>query len=158
MAGAIRPSRRSPRGQTLTASDVRTLYSSSHRGTAPPLILKKEIVMANWIKLGIYAAAGVGTYELLRRYGLLKKAGDWLSEQVPGEYKDQAREYADRAHQWADDASGKVREAVGGAVAAAVEHTGGPQNLTGAGRGKTTTTDEPNGVHVPHTVGRGVVR
>ena len=140
--------------------------------------------MANWIKLGVYVAAGVGTYEILRRYGLLQKAGDWLSQQVPDEFKDQARDYAgqlrdraggygERAQKWANDATESVRGAVGSAAASATaggsnsgsnsgsnpsDHTGGPQNLTGAGRGTSTTTDEPNGTHVTHTVGRGVVR
>jgi hypothetical protein len=135
--------------------------------------------MANWIRLGMYVAAGVGTYEILRRYGLLQKAGDWLSQQVPDEYKDQAREYAgqvrdrarhvgeqvrerageygERAQQWANEATETVRSAVGGDGRSS-QHTGGAQNLSGAGRGTSTSTDESNGTHVPHTVGRGVVR
>lgn len=134
--------------------------------------------MTHWIKLGVYVAAGVGTYEVLRRYGLLQKAGSWLSKQVPDEYKEQAGEYygqlreragqvGGRVHDLADQATEAVRGAAGyGAVAAsntagngnAASHTGGAQNLTGTGRGTSAVTEDTNGTHVPHTVGRGVIR
>lgn len=152
-------------------------------------------------KLAFYAAAGFGTYEILRRTGALQKAGQWLNEQVPDEYKDQARQYADQIRERANEYAGQVRERVGDyaerghqiadrateAVRSAVGygqpataggsggssqssglsasggvtgngHSGGSQNISGAGRGARAETDEPSGTHVPHTVGRGVVR
>jgi ElaB/YqjD/DUF883 family membrane-anchored ribosome-binding protein len=151
----------------------------------------------NYFKLAVYAAAGVGTYEILRRYGLLQKAGQWLNEQVPDEYKDQARDvanqvreranqvagqvrerakdvgaqlreraqqYGDKAHHAAESATNAVRQATGhgqDAQPAGATVTGGTgsngQNLTGPGRGETVATDEVDGGHVSHKVGRGVV-
>lgn len=49
------------------------------------------------IKLGIYAAAGYGTYEILRRYGLLDKAGQWLQDNVPEDVQTKIREHIDQA-------------------------------------------------------------
>lgn len=156
--------------------------------------------MKGLIKLAVYAAAGVGAYELARRYGLLQKAGDWLSQQVPDEYKEQARQYVDQARERAQQYAGQVRDRAGqygeraqqlvgqatntvrsyagqggqgdqgsnqdsglseqGGVNGPTSnrHTGGAQNLTGPGRGTTAEVDEGTGVHIAHTVGRGVVR
>lgn len=41
--------------------------------------------MASLIKLGIYAAAGYGTYEIMKRTGALEAAAKWLTDHVPAD-------------------------------------------------------------------------
>ena len=69
--------------------------------------------MLKLMKLGVYVAAGYGTYHILRKYGLLQKAGLWLSEQVPGEYIDQAQQYGGQLRERAQQYTGQLRETAG---------------------------------------------
>lgn len=129
--------------------------------------------MSNLLKLGIYVAAGVGTYELLRRTGALQKAADWLDEQIPQDLKDRAYELRDRARAHAEDLANQARrsarEAAGFNEPVAEEadstgtsggngHQAAGQTITGPGAGVPLTTDDYDGAHVSHKVGRGVVR
>ena len=125
--------------------------------------------MSGLLKLGVYIAAGVGTYELLRRTGLLEKATDWLEQQIPQDLKDKALDFRDRAQQHAEDMATQAQDAVRRATgydgedadadqpaAAGNGHHG--QTITGQGRGAPVTTDDYGGLHASHNVGRGVVR
>lgn len=127
----------------------------------------------NFLKLGVYVAAGVGTYELLRRTGSLQKAIDWLDQQVPTDLKEKAYELRDRARAHAEQLANQARTGMANAggynepVTEEATSTGhddsnggrrSGQMITGAsGTGVPLTTDDYDGAHVSHKVGRGVI-
>jgi len=124
--------------------------------------------MKQVIKVGVYVAAGVGVFEILRRYGLLARAGAWLSEQVPDDMKERARhmgeqvgdmvhEASDRVKQAMSSATDGVRSAMGGAEAEPQSNGQSGEVITGGGEGVNATTQDADGGSVPHHVGRGVV-
>ena len=115
-----------------------------------------------YIKLGVYLAAGYGTYHILRKYGLLQKAGLWLSEQVPGEYIDQAQQYGGQLRERAQQYGGQLRGAAGqyGERAQQLAHTatdavrnatgyGGAQAAGAGGSGQDTGLSQQGGVNGP---------
>lgn len=176
--------------------------------------------MKNAVKLGIYAAAGVGVFAILKRYGVLNDVGRWLTDQVPEDLKRQgahltknvrdrvgdvrervgqvseqvgervgtAREQirtkvgdvTDQVRERAETIGHQMKDRAQHAVAAASDavnhfkghdapevkrssdessnHVGNGSALTGAGKGKREETDDADGGHASHVVGRGVVR
>lgn len=113
------------------------------------------------LKYAIYVAAGFGLYSLLRRYGLLNQAGDWLRDNIPENVQGRAQELAGQASDMARQAGSKVGlggEAGSGEGGDAPAAEPGQQTITGAGRGQDVETSEFDGGTVHHRVGRGVVR
>lgn len=136
--------------------------------------------MRNAIKLGVYAAAGIGVFAVLKRYGVLNDVGRWLSDQVPDDMKRQAahttKQVRDRVNEVSEQARERVGEAAqqlreraekfGGqikergqqaasAASDSVEHFKGKAGWTDGKREETQSSD---GSSAPHIVGRGVVR
>lgn len=116
--------------------------------------------MRNAVKLGMYAAAGIGVYTILKRYGVLDDVGRWLSDQVPEDYKRQAAHTIKQAKQRVGDAkeyvrdqAGKISEEVKDRAEQAVSAgTDAVKNIVG----KVEETASSNGGSASHRVGRGV--
>ncbi|RZK79414.1 MAG: hypothetical protein EOO66_30230 [Methylobacterium sp.] len=53
--------------------------------------------MRNLMRIGLFVAAGYGTYEILRRAGVLDKAGQWLQDNVPEDVKAKVRDHMQQA-------------------------------------------------------------
>lgn len=66
--------------------------------------------MKNLLKLGLFVAAGYGTYEILRRAGLLEKAGVWLQDNVPEDVQTKVREHVQQAKDQASKFQGQAGE------------------------------------------------
>ncbi len=112
------------------------------------------------IKLAVYAAAGIGVFAILKRYGVLNDVGRWLSEQVPEDYKrqaahavKQAKQSVGEATEYVKDQAGKfgedVKDRAGKAVSAGNDAV---HNIVG----KVEETIAPDGSTGNHRVGRGV--
>lgn len=66
--------------------------------------------MRNLLKLGLFVAAGYGTYEILRRAGLLDKAGQWLQDNVPEDVKTKVRDHVQQARDQVQTVRGQAGE------------------------------------------------
>jgi ElaB/YqjD/DUF883 family membrane-anchored ribosome-binding protein len=66
--------------------------------------------MRNLLKIGLYVAAGYGTYEILRRTGALDKAGRWLQDNVPEDVKTKVRDHIQQARDQVQHARGQAGE------------------------------------------------
>ena len=128
--------------------------------------------MRNDLKLLVYAAAGVGMYAVLKRYGILNDVGRWLSDQVPEDYKrqaahayKQAKQHVGEAGDFVKDQAGKVTEQVKDRVADIrggssnededSKSSGRSQSKSASGGGKVEETQNPDGSTASHRVGRG---
>jgi hypothetical protein len=117
--------------------------------------------MRNDLKLLVYAAAGVGVFTLLKRYGVLNDVGRWLSDQVPEDYKRQAAHAYNEAKQRVGEASDYMKDQagkVGGqmkdrAQQAVASGNDAMQNIVG----KVEETVGSDGSTAAHKVGRGVM-
>lgn len=69
--------------------------------------------MRQLLKLGLYVAAGYGTYEILRRAGVLDKAGHWLQDNVPEDVKTKIRDHVQRARDEAQHLKGQATQQLG---------------------------------------------
>ncbi len=116
--------------------------------------------MKNAIKLGIYAAAGVGIFTILKRYGVLDDVGRWLSDQVPEDYKRQAAHAMKQAKKGVSDAADYVKDQAG-SIGSEVKDRAGKAVSAGNGLmkdvvGKVEETIGSDGSTASHKVGRGV--
>lgn len=70
--------------------------------------------MASLIKLGLYAAAGYGTYEILKRTGALEAAAKWLTDHVPDDVqakiKDQVQQTKEQLTSQYANVKGQAQE------------------------------------------------
>ena len=66
--------------------------------------------MQKLLKLGLFVAAGYGTYEILRRAGLLAKAGQWLQDNVPEDVQAKVRDHVQQAKDQASTLKGQAGE------------------------------------------------
>lgn len=123
--------------------------------------------MRNAIKLGMYAAAGIGVYTILKRYGILDDVGRWLSDQVPEDYKRQAAHRTKQLRQRLGDATEYVRDHAGqirdDMKERASDMKGRADDAIKAGGkaakqfvGKVEETISSDGSSASHNVGRGV--
>lgn len=127
--------------------------------------------MKNAIKIGIYAAAGVGVFTILKRYGVLDDLGRWLSDQVPEDYKrhaahayKEAKSKVGEAGEYVKDQAGKlgeqVKDRVGDLRGQAKEVAGqAKEAISNVGQnfaGKAEETVGSDGSSGSHRVGRGV--
>ena len=69
--------------------------------------------MKNLLKLGLFVAAGYGTYEILRRAGMLEKAGAWLQDNVPEDVQAKVRDHVQQAKDQAQRLQGQAGEQYG---------------------------------------------
>ncbi len=122
--------------------------------------------MKQAIKYGIYVAAGVGIFEILRRTGLLAKAGEWLQEQVPDDLKDKARDIGhdlkDQVHGAMDQVRDRAGHFVGKAKSRAQDMVDQGKDVAGKvadhlSNGVAEMTSDSDGAAIPHKVGRGVI-
>ncbi|CAN5602539.1 hypothetical protein BH10PLA1_BH10PLA1_02990 [soil metagenome] len=124
--------------------------------------------MKQTVKYGIYVAAGVGIFEILRRTGVLNRAGEWLQEQVPDDLKDRVRHMGDQVGEMVHDATDRLKstvkskaqeytQAAADAAGAASSNGSGGEVITGGGEGIENRSEDSDGGSVPHHVGRGVV-
>ena len=129
--------------------------------------------MKSAIKYSIYVAAGIGIFEVLRRTGLMSKAGEWLQEQVPDDIKDKARDFGnqvqDQMHGAMDqvrDKAGQLRDKAGHFMSKAQDTA---SDLADRGKevagkvsdnlqnGVSEMTSDASGASIPQQVGRGIV-
>lgn len=82
--------------------------------------------MQKLLKLGLFVAAGYGTYEILRRAGLLYKAGEWLQDNVPEEIQAKVRDHVQQTRDQAQRLRGQAADQFGAIKGQA---TGQLQNL-----------------------------
>lgn len=66
--------------------------------------------MQKLLKFGLFVAAGYGTYEILRRAGMLDKAGQWLQDNVPEDVKTKVRDHVQQAKDQANQLKGQAGE------------------------------------------------
>lgn len=69
--------------------------------------------MKKILTFGLFLAAGYGTYEILRRAGLLEKAGAWLQDNVPEDVKAKVRDHVQQAKDGVENVRGQATEQYG---------------------------------------------
>lgn len=116
--------------------------------------------MRSDIKLGIYVAAGVGVFAILKRYGVLQDVGRWLSDQVPEDVKRQAAHTTKQVRDRLGEAGEYVRghaEKIGEDVKQRAGHVASAANgASSTIAGKIEETVGADGSTAKHHVGRGV--
>ena len=69
--------------------------------------------MKKLLTFGLFMAAGYGTYEMLRRAGLLEKAGAWLQDNVPEDVQARVRDHVQQAKDQVQNVRGQASEQYG---------------------------------------------
>ncbi len=125
--------------------------------------------MNKLIKYGVFLAAGVGIFEVLRRTGALQQTGDWLSEQVPDDVKSRVRKAGKQVREGMYDLHDHIHDAVAAAVDKATNMAGKAAETAQDGADKASNvvtelangvqkmTEDSDGASLTHRVGRGIV-